>query len=318
MEITKEIKDKVVFNLFIEQRRLSVSQAEFARRVALRHGIKFDKSVLSQIKFPDDRNYSVIKDSSWLTLARYYRCMEDQVWETVDTKAYLSVQAHLKKCQEYGIWQVLCDRAGIGKSYAAREYERKNTNVIYVDCSEYSTKSDFVKHLGGVFGLARTGSIDHLWREVTDELLLLYKPLLILDEFGDCAEAVISLMKGLYNKANLGNQMALGCYFIGADNLQKRLEEGRRMSKRSYAEFWSRFNSRITHLNYDRKQSLFEQELRREVEAIVDANLPEELKDERGGIVEKCVNTGGVRAIRNEIAIQKMLLQKKQQADSKK
>lgn len=318
MEITKEIKDKVVFNLFLEQRKLGVSQAEFARRVALRHGIKFDKSVLSQIKFPDDRNYSVIKDSSWLTLARHYRCMEDQEWETVDTRAYLSVQVHLKKCQEYGIWQVLCDRAGIGKSYAAREYERENQNVIYVDCSEYSTKSDFVKHLAGIFGIAKTGGIDHLWREVTDELLLLYKPLLILDEFGDCAEAVISLMKGLYNKANMGNQMALGCYFIGADNLQKRLEEGRRVSKRSYAEFWSRFNGRITHLNYNRKQSLFEQELRREVEAIVDANLPEELKDEREGIVSKCVVTNGVRAIRNEIAIRKMLWEKKAEAAAKK
>ena len=308
MELTKEIKDKVAFNLFLELRRLGVSQAEFARRVALRHGIKFDKSVLSQIKFENERNYSVIKDSSWLTLARYYRCMEDQSWETVDTKAYLSVQAHLKKCQEYGIWQVLCDRAGIGKSYAAREYERENRNVIYIDCSEYSTKSDFVRHLAGIFGLAKTGGIDHLWRDVTNELLLLYKPLLILDEFGDCAEAVISLMKGLYNKANLGNQMALGCYFIGADNLQKRLEEGRRTSKRSYAEFWSRFNDRITRLNYDNRKGVFEQELRKEIEAIVDANLPEELTDKREGIVQKSLTTNGVRAIRNEIAIQKMLL----------
>ena len=317
MEITKEIKDKVVFNLFLELRRLGVSQAEFARRIALRHGIKFDKSVLSQIKFPDDRNYSVIKDASWLILARHYRCMEDQSWETVDTKAFLSIQAHLKKCQEYGIWQVLCDRAGIGKSYAAREYEQDNANVIYIDCSEYSTKSDFVRHLAGLFGLAKTGGIDRLWRDVTNELLLLYKPLLILDEFGDCAEAVISLMKGLYNKANLGNQMALGCYFIGADNLQKRLEEGRRISKRSYAEFWSRFNGRITRLNYNNRKGVFEEELRKEIEAIVDANLPEELADKRDGIIEKCIVTNGVRAIRNEIAIQKMVLQKRQEMANK-
>ena len=167
MEITKKIKDKVVFYLFHELKKLGVSQAEFARRIALRHGIKFDKSVLSQIKFQDDRNYSVIKDSSWLILARHYRCMEDQTWETVNTKAFLSIQTHLRKCQEYGIWQVLCDRAGIGKSSAAREYERENMTVIYIDCSEYSTKSDFVRHLAGVFGLAKTGGIDHLWRDVT-------------------------------------------------------------------------------------------------------------------------------------------------------
>lgn len=317
MEITNRIKDKVTDCLFFELKNRGVSQAEFARIIALRHGIKFDKSVLSQIKCDKDRNYAVIKDASWLTLARHYRCMDDNAWETVDTKAFITVQTHLGKCQEYGVWQVLCDRAGIGKSYAAVEYAREHQNVIYVDCSEYPGKSDFVRFIAGQFGLSRTGGIDRLWRDVTNELLLLYKPLLILDEFGDCAEGVITLMKGLYNKANLGSQMALGCYFIGADNLQKRLEEGRRISKRSYAEFWSRFNGRITNLNYGKKQDLFGNELRKEIEAIVDANLPEELADKRADIIEKSFATNGVRAIRNEIVIQKMLLNKRKQAVKK-
>lgn len=312
MEITNEIKDRVIEELFVEIRARKVSQAEFARIIAMRHGIKFDKSVLPQIKNVRNRNYSVIKDSSWLILARYYRVMEDYSWDTVETKAYISVQAHLEKCQEYGLWQVLCDRAGIGKSYAAKEYERDHRNVFYIDCSEYPGKCDFVKHLAGMFGLEKTGGIDKLWRDVTNELFLLEKPLLILDEFGDCAEAVISLMKGLYNRSDIfGNQMTLGCYFIGADNLKKRLEDGRRISKRSYAEFWSRFNGRITGLNYQRKEDLFRQELRKEIEAIVDANLPEELKYSREEVITKSLATNGVRAIRNEIVIQKMLAQKK-------
>ena len=202
MEITNRIKDKVTDCLFFELKERKVSQAEFARIIALRHGIKFDKSVLSQIKCVRDRNYSVIKDASWLVLARHYRCMDDNVWETVDTKAFITVQTHLEKCQEHGVWQVLCDRAGIGKSYAAKEYACGHSNVIYVDCSDYPGKGDFVRFLAGQFGLQNTGGIDRLWRDVTNELLLLYKPLLILDEFEDCAEAVITLMKGLYNKAN--------------------------------------------------------------------------------------------------------------------
>lgn len=312
MEITNEIKDKVVNHLFAELSKRKMSQAEFSRMLVLRHGIKFDRSALSQIKNRDNRNYSVIKDSSWLALARYYRVLEDHSWETVPTKAYISVQAHLEKCQEFGTWQVLCDRAGIGKSYAAKEYEQTHINVFYVDCSDYPGKSDFVKYIAGLFGLEKTGGIDKLWRDVTNELLLLDKPLLILDEFGDCAEAVITLMKGLYNKSNMGDQMTLGCYFIGADNLKKRLEDGRRTSKRSYAEFWSRFNDRITGLNYDKKPGVFQQELRKEIEAIVDANLPEELADKREEVIQRSLATNGVRAIKNEIAIQRMMWQKRQ------
>lgn len=41
MEITNRIKDKVTDCLFFELKERRVSQAEFARIIALRHGIKF-------------------------------------------------------------------------------------------------------------------------------------------------------------------------------------------------------------------------------------------------------------------------------------
>lgn len=319
MEIGNRVKDKVIACLFHEIQNRKISQAEFARIVAMRHGIKFDKAVFPQVKNEDNRNYSVIKDSSWLTLARHYHVLEDNIWETVQTQAYISVQAHLEKCQEFGTWQVLCDRAGIGKSYAATEYAREHKNVFYIDCSEYPGKCDLIRYFAGLFGLQKTGGIDRLWRDAVNELLLLDKPLIIWDEFGDCAEAVISLAKGLYNRADVcGGQMTLGCYFIGADNLQQRLQDGRRTKKRSYAEFWSRFNGKITGLNYAKQQDSFAQQLRNEVERIVDANLPEELAEKRDKVIERSLETGGVRAIRNEIAIQKMLAQKKGQLGGSK
>lgn len=115
MEITNRIKDKVTDCLFFELKERRVSQAEFARIIALRHGIKFDKSVLSQIKYEKERNYSVIKDTSWLVLARHYRCMEDNAWETVDTKAFITVQTHLEKCQEYGICRCFVTVQALGR-----------------------------------------------------------------------------------------------------------------------------------------------------------------------------------------------------------
>ena len=83
--------------------------------------------------------------------------------------------------------------------------------------------------------------------------------------------------------------------------------------KPSYAEFWSRFNNRVTRLNYGATVDDFMKELKNSTEAIVDANLTEELKDKRNTIIEKSLVTGGVRSIQNEIAIMKML--KNEQAD---
>lgn len=314
MELTNSIKDKVVERLLAEFEQKAAcapdkkkySQAEFARMIALRHGIKFDKAVLPQIKKEQGRNYNAINEVSWLVLARHYNVLSTSAWNTARTKAYITVQAQLGACQRYGIWQVLCDRAGIGKSYAAVSYARANKNVFYVDCSEFPGKGDFITCLAGQFGLEKTGSYNQLWREVTNELLLLDCPLLILDEFGDCADAVVTLMKGLYNKANAGDRIMLGCYFIGADNLQKNLIDGKRMRKPSYAEFWSRFNEKVTNLGYDKTPAGYREELRGEIEKIAVANLPE-IEEGVDKVVEETLKTGAVRATQKEIAKLRML-----------
>lgn len=314
MELTNSIKDRVIRALFSEYNERvacsstgEYSQAEFARMIVVRHGIKFDKSVVSQIKKTQGRNYNAINEVSWMILARHYNVLDESAWKTARTKAFVKIQAQLGACKKYGVWQMLCDRAGIGKSYAAVKYMQGNRNVFYIDCSEFPSKSDFIQCFAGQFGIEKTGSYNKLWRDVTNELLLLDNPLLILDEFGDCADAVVTLMKGLYNKANTGDRVLVGCYFIGADNLKKKMEDGKRSKKPSYAEFWSRLNEKIVSLGYERTPSGFREELKGEIEKIVAANLPEEMKGGIEKVVEETVKTGAVRATQKEIAKLKMV-----------
>ncbi len=307
MEITSQIKERVVNALLNDmQQRGFGSQNEHAKYMANLLSIPFDKAAMSQIKKPS--GYKAIKDSSWLKFAKYFNLLSKNSWNTAQTNTYIVVQTALDLCKTDGIWQVLCDIAGVGKSYAAYEYsQHRKETVFYIDCSDCSSKSDFILELARQLGLQRTSTYNKLWREVTNELLLLDRPLLILDEFGDVAEGVVTLLKGLYNKSDMGDHMALGAYFIGADNLKKRLTDGRKRNKPSYAEFWSRFDNQITSLNFDRRPDNFRTELKSEIEKIVDQNLPAELSDKRDLIIEKSLKTNGVRAIRKEIALQQKI-----------
>lgn len=310
MEITKEIKDRVIKALNSEHDKRGISWAEFAKVIRLRHNIKFDKTVFPQINRPGNRcNYAAVKDTTWMVLAKYYNVItgEEEQWHTAETYTYVTVHTHLELCKEYGVWQVLCDRAGIGKSYAAQEFARDNKNVFYIDCSQCPTQTDFISRMASHFGIERKGSFIQQWNEATDELILMDKPLLILDEFGDCRDGIITLMKSLYNKANMGSHMALGCYFIGADNLKEKLISGRTCKKQSYAEFWSRFNGRITNLGYSSSESNFIEELKKDTEAIVDANLTDKLKNERESIINKSLRTKGVRSIQGEFSIKRKI-----------
>lgn len=307
MKITDEIKEKVVNALLRDmQERGFTSQNEYAGYIRNMVDIPFDKSAFSSIKKAEKRHF--LKDASWLKLAKHFNVLSENSWQTAETNTYITVNTHLDACKTYGVWQVLCDRAGIGKSYAAQAFaKRHKETVFYVDCSEYFTKSDFIMALARQLGMEKTGSYNQLWRDVTNELLLCDNPLLILDEFGDVHESVITLMKSLYNKADMGDHLALGVYFIGADNLRKRLKEGKRKQRQSYAEFWSRFNEGITDLNFTPRPDAFQNELRAEIEKIVDANLPAAIAKKRDEVVENCLRTYGVRSIRKEIAKQVLM-----------
>lgn len=302
MEITAQVKERVVSALLEDMRQRGCkSQNEYAQYIQRLLNISFDKSAMSQIKKPEGRN--AIKETSWLKLATHFNVFGEKRWRTAQTGTFVTVTTALNLCKNHGVWQVLCDNAGIGKTYAATKFaEAHKENAIYVDCSQCTSKTEFITEVGRQLGLERTTTYNQLWREAVDQMLLMQNPVLILDEFGDVADSVITLLKGTYNKADRGDFMAMGCYMIGADNLRKRLIDGRKNKRQSYAEFWSRIDNNITNLGFSTKQDVYRQELREEVEQIVALNLPDRLDDKRHEIIDKVMKTNGTRAIRKELA----------------
>lgn len=307
MIITNEIKERTASAMIADMTARGFgSQTTYARFIGGQLSTALDTGALSGIFSPDGR--SAIADAAWMKLARHFGTLASGCWNKADTGTFLTVTTALDVCQRYGIWQVLCDNAGIGKSYAARYYaERNGQSVIYIDCSQCPSKSEFIRELACRLGVEQTGTYNRLWREATDALLLIDRPLLILDEFGDVPDSVITLLKSLYNKADMGDYMALGLYMIGADNLKQRLITGRKRRRQSYAEFWSRFDNNITSLNFDSKSDIYIRQLRGEVEMIVDANLPAPMATNREEIICKTLKTAGSRAVRKNINIQAVI-----------
>lgn len=307
MVITPEIKERVVNALFQDMKERNItSQNEYAKYIKTLLVVPFDKAALSSIKKADKRN--MLKDSTWLKLAKHFNLLTDESWQIADTNGYVTTTTYLNMCKKHGFWKVLCDHASFGKTTACVQFAKRNKeSVFYIDCSENSTKGDFITALARQFGMERTGTYNQLWNDVTDELLLLDNPLLILDEFGDVHDSIITLLKSLYNKANIGDRVALGVLHIGADNLKKRMFDGRKKQKQSYAEYWSRIGDDLLTLNYSTKPDLLTTELIKEATKIVDLNLPESLSNYRDEIIDKAVSRRNLRIIREQINIKRDL-----------
>lgn len=310
MKITPELKQEVVAALERDMtQRGSKSQADYSRYIKHLLNIPFDTSAFSTIKKVDGRN--AIKETSWLKLVSHFGLMRND-WQTAKTATFNTIQEALELCQEDGIWQVLCDRAGIGKTYAARAYAEAHKGVIFLDCTQHKTLVSFISGIGRQVGVPMQRTYTEQWEMITNTIILMDKPLLILDEMGDVDERVLGLLKGLYNKADRGGFLEVGFYGMGADNLQQRLDNGRLYKKPAYAEFWSRIDNNITDLNFGKKPGEFEVEFREELTAIIDANLPKEIADKRAKIIDSCFKTGGVRAVKKQIPLQLKIYNKTQ------
>ncbi|NDW10928.1 AAA family ATPase [Dysgonomonas sp. 520] len=305
MTITAEIKQMVVDTLFQDMKDRGIeSQAEYARYIKALLSVPFDKAALSSIKKPEKRN--MLKDSTWLKLATHFNLLSDGSWNIAPTHGYITMTTYLNTCKKHGLWKVVCDHASFGKTTAAMDFCNKHKDTaFYIDCSEYTTKGDFITALARQFGLERTGTFNQLWQDVTDELLLLDKPLLVLDEFGDVHDSIITLLKSLYNKANRGDHVALGVLHIGADNLKKRMIDGKRKQKQSYAEYWSRIGDDLLTLNFHNpeKPKQAAKLLESDAEKILELNMPESLAEYKDDILKKVVCMRNLRIIREQINI---------------
>jgi len=308
MTVTDQIKEKVVNVLFMDMKERNItSQAEYSRFIKNLLDVPFDKAALSSIKKREKRN--VIKDSTWLKLAQHFNLLGDNSWQTAPTFVFEIMQTYLHTCKKYGMFRALCDHASFGKTYAANEFMKKYRGaVFYVDCSNYGTKTDFILELARQLGLERSGTYNQLWSEIVNELLLLDKPQLILDEFGDVHDSIITLLKSLYNKADMGDHLAISIFHIGADNMEKRMIKGRKNKKQSYAEYWSRIGDELLTLNLASKPDLLNEQLKKEAEKIIDLNLPECLSEYRNEIISKAVSKRNLRIIREQINVKRDLI----------
>lgn len=300
MEITNEIQERTIRAMLADMDAKGYGQNEYANYISILFTIPFSKTAFSMLK---NGKFDAIKQTSWLRLVKHFNTASVSTWKIAFTHAYTAMMAKLRFCQSAGNWSLLCDHAGFGKSLPAVKFTEENKqSVIYIDCSFCSSKSAFITELAKRFSLEKTGTYEKLWSDATDELLLLDNPLLILDEFGDVSDAVIPLMKGLYNKADMDDRVAVGCMCIGADNLRRKFEDGIRRKKPGYAELWSRFGGKFTDLGMGSTPAEFMKTLIKDITLIVDLNLPECLRPDRDKIINEAAQTAGNRSIKKIIS----------------
>ena len=261
--ITTALKQKIAAAMTARRENFGGSDSQYAVSLGI------NASVYNRIK--NGETEKVLADSKWITLARNLNVElhGGTAWKTAKTTVFNKITAQLSFCQEKSALGVLCDDAGIGKTYAAEQYARNNKNVVYVDCSQVKTKQQLVRFIAKELGVGHTGMYRDVYSDLVFYLRTLLNPLVILDEAGDLNYPAFLELKALQNKT----KESCGWYMMGADGLREKINSGIRHKKVGFAEIFDRYGAKFQKITPDGKEERKEF-YATQAAAVIQANAP--------------------------------------------
>ncbi len=211
----------------------------------------------------------VLSDANWLSIARRLSIAIGSMQPIVAAKTptYEYVYSQLELCQNGSLSAMLCDHAGIGKTFTAKHYVRTHRNAVYVDCSQAKSKQRLVRSIAREFGVEHTGRYADVYADLVYYLRSIERPLIILDEAGDLDYPATLELKALWN----ATEYLCGWYLMGADGLRAKFDRQLHNRKVGYAELFRRFGERYQRVTPSGKEEM-ESFMRKQIAIVARAN----------------------------------------------
>lgn len=241
--ITTEVRNRIAA---VIRERSSVYPS--AARYATKLGI--NKSILSRILKGETER--VLDQARWVSIARILDVSigDEAAWARAETPVYIFVTEQLAACQQNSISGLLCDRADIGKSFAARCYVKEHANAVYIDCSQVKCKTKLIRAIAKEFGVDNRGHYADVYADLVFYLKGISTPLVVLDEAGDLEYSAFLELKGLWN----ATEYTCGWYMMGAGALRHKIDLMIGRKKVGYEEIFSRYGYRYQRVTPESAQ----------------------------------------------------------------
>ncbi|MFQ3578509.1 MAG: ATP-binding protein [Bacteroidales bacterium] len=235
--ITTEQKKQILEQMLISKKNYN-SDAKFATSLGI------SAAQLSRVMKGETER--VLSDANWIMIGRKLKVISDVTasFKTARTPVYETITAQLEACRVQGMSALLCDAAGIGKTYAAKEYVMNHANCVYIDCSQVKSKQRLIRQIAKEFGLNNTGKYADVYENLICYLQGCTMPLIVLDEAGDLEYPAFLELKALWN----ATQYVCGWYMMGADGLKAKIERNISCNKVGYTELFRRFGERYQRI----------------------------------------------------------------------
>lgn len=192
---------------------------------------------------------SVLKDKPvseemWTRIAKQVGYNDSGRWNLVETSNFKKLNLLYEDARQYQNTFAIVGVAGSGKTAFSRQYSLNNPNAYHIQCSEYMNRKAFMEQLAERMGMKISGTINYYVARVVDHINKSENPIIILDEADKLSDQVLYFFITLYNM--LEGKCAI--ILLATDYLATRIDRGRRLNKKGYAEIFSRVGRKFIGL----------------------------------------------------------------------
>lgn len=188
--------------------------------------------------------WDTIADEMWRTIEAQTGGRADG-WQVVNTRAFDTMTFTLKHAQADALVLAVTGDAGCGKTEAVRRYAAEHDNAYHLVCSEYWNRRTFMTQLLRCMGVGVSGgTVGEMMDDIVDALLSQESPLIVLDEADKLTDQVLYFFITLYNRL----EGHCGIILTATPYLRKRVERGVQLSRKGYAEIYSRIGRKFVPL----------------------------------------------------------------------
>lgn len=245
MQLNDQQKEMVLKALNADQQERQMSQNAYAKVIGL------SPASLSQLR---KGVLNTIRDAEWIRIARTLEVdfkARNVEWVIAPTAVVEMIDVQLHYCMEEAAAGIFCDKAGIGKTAAAKRFAAKyKQSAVYIDCSLAKSKVRFIRTIADKLGVHSGGKVVDVLMDVMYALEAMENPILIFDEAGDLEYSAFLELKAMYNRL----EGVCGFYMLGADGLKAKIERCVNSRKVGYAEILDRFGATFQDVMPDAPQ----------------------------------------------------------------
>jgi DNA transposition AAA+ family ATPase len=197
-----------------------------------------------------------ISEEMWQKLGAKFLSGDWPTYDIYNLRAIRKICQDMKALSEV---TAIAEPTGSGKTVAADAFTKKNPNTFHLVCNQLMTKKDLVRELQKLLGIYTEGRLIEMQKDITDALLKMTKPLIIVDEADKLADQNLLLLKIIFDETK-GN---CGWLVMGTDVLRDRIEKNSRRNKLGFKELRRRFFNNWKKLRkFDTKDTVIQEEIR--------------------------------------------------------